>query len=153
MSVVNLASSSYKGTALKFFIPTIYALTPNKVYIISPWLNINVNLVIPWERNQPEISFNSLILEYRTIGVDTIFFISSLSNGNRTTIDSKKLLIDEGFQVSEIEDLHSKVILGKYLKIIGSSNITENGLFNFKENFVVLQIDGSAEEEVRKLIT
>ena len=150
-----MVSSSYKGTALKFFIPTIYSLTPrgSKVYIISPWLNINVNLVIPWERNQPEVSFYSLILEFRVIGVDTIFFISSLSNGNRTTVDSKKLLTAEGFQVSEIQDLHSKVIIGKYLKIIGSSNITENGLFNFKENFVVLQIDGSAEQEVSKLIT
>lgn len=150
-----MASSSYKGTALKFFIPTIFSLTPKggKVYVISPWLNINVNLVLPWEKNRTEISFHKLILDYREIGIDTMFFISSLSKGNRTTVDSKKLLSDDGFQVSEIEDLHSKVIVGKYLKIIGSSNITENGLFNFKENFVILQIEGSPEEEVRKLIT
>ena len=131
--VVIIPYSHYNGSDLLYIIPEIYELQPENstVYIVSPWLNLTIDLIQPW--NLKTIRFIDLIKSKMGIGVKTEVYISSMSNEDYNTKESIKLMDDNNIKYNIIKDLHSKAIIGKYLAYKGSANITYSGLHENKE--------------------
>lgn len=147
-----MESSFYKGD-LSQIIPTIYSLsTPGtSVYVLSPWLNIHVEVVIPWEKADKEISFIEFVVAERRRGVDSVFFVSTMAKDDKETQRSITELTDLGFSIKVVENLHSKAMVGNMLMYRGSANITYNGLYNNIES-VTVTVTGNQEEVLRGLL-
>jgi len=153
MTENHMESFSYKGKDLAKIIPTIYALanTGSYIYVISPWLNIDVPLIIPWKTTDKEISFINLIELERKRNVNSIFILSTMSREDKETQKSVSELKKRGFSLRVVENLHLKAIIGDVLAYIGSANITYNGIYNNKEN-VTLRAVNNQDEILRKLL-
>lgn len=148
-----MESSSYKGD-LSQIIPTIYSLaTPGtSVYVLSPWLNIHVVLIIPWKTMDREVPLIDFVISERRRGVDSIFLVSTMARDDKETQRSIKELNSLGFRTKVIENLHSKAVVGNLLMYQGSANITYNGLYNNIESVTVTAINNQ-EDALRRLLS
>lgn len=128
-----MAYSFYKGLDLLYIIPEIFELQPehSKIFVVSPWININISLVNPWDLK--EITFIDLINSKRGIGIETEFYVSSMSKDDHYTKESIELMEKYSINHTIVQQLHAKAIIGQYIFYSGSANITYNGLNNNKE--------------------
>jgi phosphatidylserine/phosphatidylglycerophosphate/cardiolipin synthase-like enzyme len=147
-----LESSFYKGD-LSQIIPTIYSLsTPGtSVYVLSPWLNIHVEVIIPWKKTDNEKPFIEFVVSERRRGVDSVFFVSTMARDDKETQRSITELTGLEFRIKVIENLHSKAVIGNLLMYRGSANITYNGLYNNIES-VTMTVVNNQEEALRGLL-
>ena len=144
---VHMESFSYKEKDLARIIPTIYALADpgTSIYVLSPWLNVDVPLIIPWKTADKEVSFINFIESERQRGVNSIFLVSTMARDDKETQKSISELNKRGFSLKVVENLHLKAIIGDVLMYIGSANITYNGIYNNKESVTVKAIDNQYE--------
>ena len=146
----NMSSFSFKGSELPMLITTIYALTPKgrTVYVISPWINVHIKLVTPWNlKSRPY--FIDFIKSERDRGIDSKFFISTKGENEPETQLSLKTLSSERFQVEIVKELHAKAIIGASLMYEGSANITYSGLYNNRESISVSRVEKQDTELLR----
>ena len=146
-----MAYSLSKGPDLRYIIPEIFELQPehSKIFVVSPWVTLNISLVNPWELK--EITFIDLINSKREIGIETEFYLSSMSNGENHTQESIALMEKYHIKHTVVQQLHSKAIIGQYIFYSGSANITYNGLNKNKETVRVYSTDNPMSE-LRKIL-
>ena len=144
--VVIIPYSHYNGADLLYIIPEIYELQPENstIYIISPWLNLTIDLIQPW--NLKTIKFINLIKSKMDIGIKTEAYISSMSNKEYNTQESIKLMDDNSIKYEIINELHSKAIIGQYIAYKGSANITYSGLHENKETAGLYEVSDPVSE-------
>ena len=149
--MVSMAYSLSKGPDLRYIIPEIFELQPehSKIFVVSPWVTLNISLVNPWELK--EITFIDLINSKREIGIETEFYLSSMSNGENHTQESIALMEKYHIKHTVVQQLHSKAIIGQYIFYSGSANITYNGLNKNKETVRVYSTDNPMSE-LRKIL-
>lgn len=146
-----MESSYYKGPDLRYIIPEIFELQPehSKIFVVSPWVTLNISLVNPWDLK--EITFIDLINSKREIGIETEFYLSSMSNGENHTQESIALMEKYHIKHTVVQQLHSKAIIGQYIFYSGSANITYNGLNKNKETVRVYSTEDPLSE-LRKIL-
>ncbi|MEM3191102.1 MAG: hypothetical protein QXV17_07375 [Candidatus Micrarchaeaceae archaeon] len=142
-----MESFFYKGKDLAYIIPTIYSLAApgTSVYVLSPWLNIFVPLIIPWKRDERNISFLDLIVSERQQGINSIFFVSGMAKNDKETQTSISELTKRGFSINIVENLHSKAVVGDLLMYQGSANLTYSGIYNNIEAVFVRTLNNQEE--------
>ena len=144
--VVIIPYSHYNGADLLYIIPEIYELQPENstIYIVSPWLNLNIGLIQPW--NLKSVRLIDLITSKMNIGIQTETYISSMSNEEYNTKESIKLMDNNNIKYNIIDDLHSKAIIGQYIAYRGSANITYKAMHNNKESVELYRPDDPISE-------
>ena len=149
--MVSMAYSLSKGPDLRYIIPEIFELQPehSKIFVVSAWISINIGLVNPWDLK--EITFIDLINSKREIGIETEFYLSSMSKDEHYTQESIALMEKYHIKHTVVQQLHSKAIIGQYLFYSGSANITYNGLNSNKET-VGLYSTEDPLSELRKIL-
>jgi len=149
-----LVSFSYNGEHLSFLIPAIYALNSpgTDVYIISPWIYSGVQLIYPWKSGDQKTTLMELCISEMKRGVDTKIFTSDMASKDPTTNQSIENFKAHGFEIKQIPKLHSKAIIGEYLKYQGSANITYSGIYKNTETVNILPLYKLQQEEVRSFL-
>ncbi len=146
---------SYRGEHLSYLIPVIYTLnSPGTiVYVISPWINSRVELTYSWKPNNPRTTLIDLCISEKKRGIDTIIITSDMSSQEPISVKSVQEFKNAGFQVTVIQNLHSKAVIGEYLKYQGSANITHSGIYRNSEYINILPVLRAQQEEVRALLS
>lgn len=123
-----------------YVLPFIYLSADKKeqIYIITPWININVilpqiGIVIGNFKTNEQLSlieFLKAMREYK--GINTIVILKGIEE----TLNhwSYQILTREDFKVYIDSKVHLKAILSSKWVYTGSANITEHGLYENKEN-------------------
>jgi len=137
-------------------IPVIYLLASedSNVYIVSPWINPNLEIILPFgmlegkfpSRKTKLIDFLEYMRDLKK--VKTIFYIRDDPN-NETTI---KELKERGFKVRVVKTLHAKAIISDRLVYEGSANITESGIYINIERCTLRKIEETPESFLKRLI-
>ncbi len=151
MMVVIIAYSYYNGSDLIYIIPEIFEVQPENstVYIISPWINLNIDLIKPWDLTT--IKLIDLIKLKSNNGIETEVYTSSKSIGEYNTHESIGLMKQNNIKHTVIKQLHSKAIIGKYIVYKGSANITYSALHTNKESVELYKTDDQ-KLELRTII-
>jgi len=156
LDMMETNTRSFSSRELAHLIPTIYLLASSDsiVYIISPWINVNLELNLPKDyfRNKfsgRRIKLIDLIKIIRKDkNIDTVFYIKSEAENEQ----SIKILKENGFTVHIIENLHDKAIISDKLIYRGSANITESGIYKNIEGCRLEKCETSPEECLREII-
>ncbi|MEM0135069.1 MAG: phospholipase D-like domain-containing protein [Thermoplasmatales archaeon] len=142
----------YEGTDLKWIIPYIY-LTSDRggvVYVISPWIDINIELSLTWKLDSSIMSFLEVIKSFSEREVKTIILLSETEKGNSLNLKSISQFEKHELEYHYIKNLHSKAVLGQRLMYIGSANITYSGL-NRNQEAVTIERVYDQKENLKKL--
>ena len=146
----------FSSRELAHLIPIIYLLASKNsvVYIISPWININLELNLPLDCFRDElpsrkIKLIDLIKIFREKkNIDTIFYIRNVPENE----PSIKILKESGFKIHFIDNLHAKAIISDKLIYRGSANLTESGIYKNIEECRLEKCEKSPEEYLREII-
>ncbi len=143
----------YEGTDLKWIIPYVYLTSDSGsfVYVISPWIDIDVALTITWVQNSATLSFSELIKSFSEKKVGTVFFLSETEKHNSLNVKSLRLIEHYGWECHFIKNLHSKAVVGLRLMYIGSANLTYSGL-NKNQEAVTIERVYDQKENLKQLL-
>jgi hypothetical protein len=144
----------YKGKDLKWIIPYIYLTTSEnqEVFIVSPWIDVNVLLSLPWIDNNYTITLLDLVLQYKSKrNIESHFIFSDSDTDNKLNQKSSYLLRREGIGSKGLKNLHMKAVAGQRLLYHGSANITYSGM-NLNSELVTLERISNQTLTIRNLL-
>ncbi len=143
----------YDGTDLKWIIPHIYLTTDSDrvVYVISPWIDLNIELFFTWLPDSPLLSFLNVIKYFSEKRVRTILILSENEKDNMLNLKSIHMVKKYGMEYHYVENLHSKALVGQRLMYIGSANMTYSGL-NRNQEVVTIERVYNQKEILKKLL-
>ena len=149
-------TQSFSSRELAHLIPAIYLLASrdSTVYIVSPWINVNLELNLPKdcfkdkmaERRIKLIDLIKIVRQDKN--VNTIFYVKNVTENEQ----SIKILKENKFTVHIIENLHAKAIISDKLVYRGSANITESGIYKNIEGCTLEECVTSPKDCLREII-
>ena len=137
----------YKGSDLKWILPHIYVLTENgnKVYVISPWIDVRVRLNVTWVSEHSEYTLMELAKIFMRRNIKTVFVFSETEKDSEINNESINMLSGSNFEVLFVRNLHAKAIIGQRLMYLGSANITYSGLYRNTEAATLSAVNDQQE--------
>lgn len=143
----------YKGNDLKWIIPNIYLLSDpgSAVYVISPWIDVDVKFSITWCSNSRVFSLLELAARFDKRNVKTVFVFSKDEDNNVINVKSKEMISKHNFDFYFVRNLHAKAVVGQRLMYIGSANITYSGM-NRNTEAVKIEKVCNQKDSLRQLI-
>lgn len=139
-----------------YVLPFIYLSADDgeSVYIITPWINVDMLLPqIHLVMNSTKIDSRLTLMEFLKImreykSIDTIVILKDKNEFSNSWSYPK--LTKEGFKVYIDPKIHIKAILSPKWVYTGSANITDHGLYENKENCEIGIATGSPEEYLKE---